>query len=141
MPAVSEVALRAGRADGEDGTPGRPGVVSLLSAAFAATPALQVLALVGPRLLNAAAERPWSWVAYGLLGPYVAGLLWRGHPRARFAAYLFLTHEVVRGAAGTRGAAVLAALAGIALLQLPAARRYLPPIRPGRLAGGGGARE
>ena len=74
-----------------------------------------------------------------MAAPYVAALLWRRHPRARFAAYVFLSHETVRGLHFRHWAAVLVALAGIALLQLPSARRYAPSLRPAeiraRLAG------
>jgi hypothetical protein len=107
--------------------------VAVVALALAAAPGLQVAALLGGRWLAADAGRPWSWVAYGLLAPYVAALLWRRHPRARFAAYLFLTHEVARGLHAGRPDAVLVALAAIALLQLPSARRHLPPVRPADL--------
>ena len=130
MPAVSEAALRSGPVGESGPLPVRPWAVTLLGLALASTPALQALSVVGPRVLNASPERPWSWVAYGILGPYVSWLLWRGRPRARFAAYLFMTHEVVRGLVRSRPSAVVAALAAIGILQLPSVRRYLPAIRP-----------
>lgn len=113
----------------------------------ALAPGLQLASLAGLRVLNAAPERPWNYLAYGLAAPYVAVLLWRRHPRARFAAYVFLSHEALRGFHFRRWDAVLAALAWIALLQLPAARRYAPSLRPAEMrarlfrppAGGPGA--
>ena len=75
-------------------TPGRPAVVVAIVLALALAPVLQAASLAGLRLLNFAPDRPWNYVAYGLAAPYVAVLLWRRHARARFAAYVFLTHEV-----------------------------------------------
>ena len=97
---------------------------------LAAAPVLQAASLAGLRVLNFAADRPWNYVAYGLAAPYVAALLWRRHPRARFAAYVFLTHEAVRGLHFGRWEAAVVAAAWIALLQLPAARWWAPSLRP-----------
>ncbi len=108
----------------------RPWVIVGLVLACAAAPLLQAASLAGLRVLNFAPERAWNWVAYGLGAPYVGWLLWRRHPRARFAAYVFLSHETARGVHFRRGDAVAVALAGIALLQLPSARRWLPSLRP-----------
>ena len=123
----------------------RPWVITGLVAMLAAAPVLQAASLSGLRLLNFAPDRPWNYLAYGLAAPYIAILLWRRHPRARFAAYVFLTHEAVRGLHFHRGGAVLVALAWIALLQLPAARRYAPSLRPAevhaRLLGRWGGRD
>ncbi len=117
----------------EDDTGGariaRPWVVTALALALAVAPALQASSLVGLRVLNFAPDRPWNYVAYGLAAPWVAWLLWRRRGRARFAAYVFLTHEVFRGVHFRRWDAVLFALVWIALLQLPSARRYLPSLR------------
>ena len=87
----------------------------------------------GLRVANAAPDRPWSYVAYGLAAPYVAWLVWRRHPRARFAAYVFLTHEALRGVHLRRWDAVALAALWILLLQLPAARRWLPSLRPAEM--------
>lgn len=111
----------------------RPWVVTALAAACAAAPALQAASLAGLRLLNFAPDRSWNWIAYGLAAPWVATLLWRGHPRARFAAYVFLSHEALRGLHFRRWDAVLVAAAWILLLQLPSARRYLPSLRPAEI--------
>ncbi len=105
-------------------------MIALLVLAFAAAPVLQAVSLAGVRALNFAPDRPWNWVAYGLAAPWVAGLLWRRHPRARFAAYVFLTHETVRGLHFGHRDAVAAAVVGVLLLQLPAARAWAPSVRP-----------
>lgn len=110
--------------------PRRPLVITALAAALLAAPALQVVSLLGFHALNFAADRPWNYVAYGLAAPYVAVLLWRRHPRARFAAYVFLTHETFRGLHFRQWDAVGVAIGWILLLQLPAARRYAPSVRP-----------
>ena len=99
----------------------------------AAAPVLQLASLAGPRLLNFAPDRPWNYVAYGLAAPSVAWLLWRRHPRARFAAYVFLSHETARGFHFRHWDAVAVALAGILLLQLPSARRWAPSLRPAEI--------
>lgn len=117
--------------EGRDGAgPRPPWPVAALALACALAPALQAASLAGLRVLNFAPERPWNWVAYGLAAPWVASLLWRGHPRARFAAYVFCSHEAIRAIHFRRWDAVLAAAAAILLLQLPSARRWLPRIRP-----------
>ena len=37
-----------------------------------------------------------AFLAYGIAAPLVASLLWRKSPRARLAAYVFLTFDVLR---------------------------------------------
>jgi hypothetical protein len=108
----------------------RPWVITALAVACAAAPVLQAASLAGLRVLNFAPDRPWNYLAYGLAAPYVGRLLWTRHRRARFAAYVFLSHETLRGLHFHRWDAVGAALAGIALLQLPAARSWAPSLRP-----------
>ena len=107
-----------------------PWVITGLVAALAAAPVLQLASLAGLRVLNFAPERPWNYVAYGLAAPYVALLLWWRHPRARFAAYVFFTHEALPGLHFRHADAVAVALAAVALLQLPSARRWAPSLRP-----------
>lgn len=121
------------RASGAAADPRRPGVVVALSVCLMLAPVLQLMSVGGLRIANAAPDRVWSWVAYGLAAPYVAWLVWRRHPRARFAAYVFLTHEVVRGVHLHRWDAVGMAALWILLLQLPAARRWLPSLRPAEI--------
>jgi hypothetical protein len=111
----------------------RPGIIVVLAAWLALAPLLQALSLAGLRVANFAPDRPWNYLAYGLATPYVAWLIWRRHPRARFAAYVFLTHEALRGVQFQRwDAAVLAGL-WILFLQLPAARRWMPSLRPAEM--------
>ena len=116
-------------------SPRRPGIIVALAVWLALAPVLLLMSVGGLRVANAAPDRVWTWVAYGLVAPYVAGLVWRRHPRARFAAYLFLTHEAVRGAHLHRWDAVALAALWILLLQLPAARRWLPSLRPSEMRG------
>lgn len=111
----------------------RPWVITALALALMGAPALQAASLAGLRVLNFAPDRPWNYVAYGLVAPYVGWLLWRRHPRARFALYVFLTHESLRGLHFGRRDAVLFAVAWVALLQLPAARQYAPSLRPAEI--------
>jgi hypothetical protein len=107
----------------------RPGVIVALAVALALAPVLQALSLAGVRVANFAPDRPWNYLAYGLAAPYVAWLVWRRRPRARFAAYVFFTHEALRGLHFRRWDAVALAGLAILLLQLPAARRWLPRLR------------
>ncbi|MBI3455752.1 MAG: hypothetical protein HY002_08190 [Candidatus Rokubacteria bacterium] len=116
------------RADGR-----RPPVIAALVLACALAPVLQAASLGGLRVLNFAPDRPWNYVAYGLAAPYVALLLWRRHPRARFAAYVFLTHEALRGLHFRRWDAVLVAAGWILLVQLPSARRWAPSLQPAEI--------
>ena len=84
------------------------------------------LALLGYALV-AAGVTHW-WIS-GLAAPVVAILLWRVHPRARFAAYVFLSVVALRGALTHRWAAVAFAAAAVALMQTAAARRVWPRLR------------
>lgn len=111
----------------------RPWVITGLALALILAPVLQGASLLGFGVLNFASDRPWNYLAYGLAAPYVGWLLWRRHPRARFAAYIFLTHETVRGLHFRHWDAVGVAMAWIILLQLPTARRYAPPLRPAEI--------
>jgi hypothetical protein len=111
----------------------RPAVVVALAAWLALAPVLQALSLAGLRVSNFASERPWNYLAYGLAAPYVAWLVWRRRPRARFAAYVFFTHEAVRGLHFHRRDAVVLAALWVLLLQLPAARRWMPSLRPAEM--------
>jgi hypothetical protein len=99
----------------------------------ALAPVLQLASLAGLRGLNFAPDRPWNYLAYGVAAPYVAVLLWRRHPRARFAAYVFLSHEAIRGIHFRHWDAVIVALAWVFLLQLPSARRYAPSLEPAEI--------
>jgi hypothetical protein len=120
------------RPDDRQDTP-RPRIIVVLAAWLALAPLLQALSLAGLRLANFAPDRPWNYLAYGLAAPYVAWLVWRRQPRARFAAYVFLTHETLRGVHFHRRDAVVVATVWVLLLQLPAARRWMPSIRPAEM--------
>jgi hypothetical protein len=105
----------------------------MLAAWLALAPLLQGLSLAGLRLGNFAPDRPWNYLVYGLVAPYVAWLVWRRPVRARFAAYVFLTHEILRGVHFHRRDAVAIAALWVLLLQLPAARRWMPSLRPAEM--------
>jgi hypothetical protein len=111
----------------------RPGVVVALAAWLAVAPLLQALSWGGLRVANFAPDRPWNYLAYGLAAPWVAWLVWGRRPRARFAAYVFLTHEAWRGVQFRRLDAVVIALLWVLLLQLPAARRWMPSLHPAEM--------
>ena len=111
----------------------RPRIIAGLAMWLALAPLLQALSLAGLRLANFAPDRPWNYVAYGLAAPYVAWLVWRRQPRARFAAYVFLTHEILRGVHAHRRDAVAIAVMWVLVLQFPAARRWMPSLRPAEM--------
>ena len=111
----------------------RPGVVVALASWLALAPLLQALSWGGLRIANFAPDRPWNYLAYGLAAPWVAWLVWRRRPHARFAAYVFLTHEAWRGVQFRRLDAVAIAVLWVLLLQLPAARRWMPALRPAEM--------
>jgi hypothetical protein len=98
---------------------------------FAERPAI-ALALAAALLAYAAVALAWAhWWVSGAAAPLAAWLLWRRHPRARFAAYVLLTAVALRGALAGAWEAVVFALAVIALLQAPAARRAWPRLALG----------
>ncbi len=93
-----------------------------------------VLAMIGLALglpwLNG---RPPYWrtlLIYGCGAPYVGYLCWRQSPRARFAAYIFLSVDLVRAMRGGRWWLVLIDLAVIGIMQLAPFRAAYPSIRP-----------
>src|SRR5947208_14550339 len=75
------------------------------------------------------------WWVSGLVAPVVAFLLWRRHPRARFAAYVFLSVVALRGVLTRHWLAFTFAALAVALMQTAAARRTWPPLRAGRTRG------
>ena len=70
------------------------------------------------------------WLS-GIVAPLIAWLLWMRHPRARFAAYVFLTVVAARAALAGPWWLTAYAIGVIALLQVPAARHAWPRLRPG----------
>ena len=112
----------AGEPDGVQ----RPAVVVALAAWLALAPVLQALSLAGLRVANFAPERPWNYLAYGLAAPYVAWLVWRRRPRARFAAFVFFTHEVIRMPSSTPAMRLILAECGPATLTTTGAAMVSP---------------
>jgi hypothetical protein len=80
------------------------------------------------------------WWLSGLVAVVAAIALWRRHPRARFTTYVLLSAVALRGVFGRVWGALALALAVIALLQLPAARRAWPRLTPGARPGRGPSR-
>jgi hypothetical protein len=73
-------------------------------------------------------------VIYGVFAPAVGVLLSMRHPRARFAAYIFLTMELVRAIAGESLVRAAVAVGVLLLLQLPRMRALWPRIDARRVA-------
>lgn len=69
---------------------------------------------------------------YGCGAGYIAYLCWQQSPRARFAAYIFLSVDVLRAVRGNHWWTVLIDLALIIAMQTPTFRAIYPPIRPAR---------
>jgi hypothetical protein len=86
-------------------------------------------------LAYAAVALAQGWWVSACAAPVVAWLLWRRHRRARFSAYIFFTVLAARALLIASWALGLLALAAIALLQLPAARRAWPRLTRGRPLG------
>jgi hypothetical protein len=70
---------------------------------------------------------------YGCGAAYIGYLCGRQSPRARFAAYVFLTVDVIRAIRGQHWWVVLIDLTMIIVMQMPAFRAAYPPIPPGNL--------
>jgi hypothetical protein len=68
------------------------------------------------------------WWISGAGALVAAWLLWRRHPRARFAAYVLCSLVLVRGALAQDWWRALFGLVAILALQLPAARAAWPRI-------------
>jgi hypothetical protein len=91
--------------------------------------------LLGLPFLN---YQPPYWrtlLIYGCGAAYIAYLCWRQSPRARFAAYIFLSVDVMRVIRGSHWLTVLIDLAVIIVMQMPTFRAVYPPIRPGSRPG------
>ena len=116
--------------------------VYVLTAFFA----LQVVLATGSfaLALSFLTYQPPYWrtlLIYGCGAAVVGYLCWRQSPRARFAAYVFLTVDVIRAVRGSHGATALIDLAVLGVMQLPALRAAYPSIRPGHLGGNRGIRQ
>lgn len=121
----------------------RPWIIRIIGGYLLLAPLLQVLAAATSQgLANFGTQRAANWPIYGLAAPFVGFLLWKGHPRARFAAYVYLTLETFRGIRGIRLEAyplawraphlhgLLLAILFVLALQIPSARRYCPSLKP-----------
>ena len=69
-----------------------------------------------------------SFLAYAVGAPYIGYLLWRRSPRARLAAYVFLTFDVLRSIRLAHWLPIALDLAIILYLQTPAMRRLYPSM-------------
>ena len=83
-------------------------------------------------LAYAAVALTRHWWPSAIVAPVLAWLLWRRHPRARFAAYIFFSVMFARGLFTGHWWLVAFALAAVGALQLPAARRAWPRLTRAR---------
>lgn len=109
----------------------KPLAVLLMSAFFGIQVVMAAGSLAfGLPFLN---DHPPYWrtlLIYGCGAPYVGYLCWRQSPRARFAAYIFLTVDLLRAIRGGQWWAVPLDLAMILSMQMRAFRAAYPAIRP-----------
>jgi hypothetical protein len=66
---------------------------------------------------------------YGCGAAYIGYLCWRQSPRARFAAYVFLSVDIIRALRGSHWLTVVIDLVVLSILQLPSVRAVYPSIR------------
>ena len=112
----------------------RPAGLWLLTIALLVGPIVHLVALgLDRQWLNFGSRRAWDGFVYLLIAPLVGTLLLRRHERARFSLYVFLSCEIVRALRIRSVPLGLLALAAILYLQLPAARRFHPPVDPRRV--------
>lgn len=76
----------------------------------------------------------YGWWVSGAAAPFVAWLLWRGHPRARFSAYVLMSVVVLRALVAGPWWIAAYAVAVIGALQLPAATGRWPRVRGDRMS-------
>ena len=110
----------------------RPLAVTLPAAFLLAAPLLQLGAVcLGVTFLGFGEPKPRAHMIYGIAAPVVGWLLWRMHPRARFAFYIFASCELIRfWLSGRVHWEVPLLYAGlIALLYTAPARAVLPLIQ------------
>jgi hypothetical protein len=108
-----------------------PPVVLFMAAFFALQPILAGSSFVLD--LPFLTYQPPYWrllLIYGCGASYVSYLCWRQSSRARCAAYMFLTVDVVRAIRGDHWWTAIIDLALIGIMQLPAFRAVYPSIRP-----------
>jgi hypothetical protein len=92
-------------------------------------------ALVASLVVYAVLAARGGWWLSAVAAPIAAVLLWRRHPRARFAAYVFFTAVAFRGAVSGSWALPAYAVAAVALMQTRDARRTWPRLVAGRRRG------
>ncbi|MBI4328799.1 MAG: hypothetical protein HY685_02915 [Chloroflexi bacterium] len=97
---------------------------------FVAALPLQVWSLLaGPPPFMNYGDSLWpSLLAYAVGAPYVGYLLWRRNPRARLAAYVFLTFDILRSVPLAHWLPLVLDVAVILYLQTPAMRRLYPTM-------------
>ena len=110
----------------------RPLSITVPAVLLLVAPLLQLAAVrFDVAFLNFGELRPVAYLIYGIAAPLVGWMLWRMHPRARFAFYIFVSCELIRfwryGALHLEVPLLYAVL--IAWLYTPAARAALPMIR------------
>ena len=120
----------------------RPVVITAIAATFFAAPALQIIAALSGWPIGSFGTARWlNWPLYLAAAPFAGWLLWKGRSRARFATYIFLTTEALRSVralmrhdpAPVPWATLAVVVALILMLQLPAARRFCPSLRPAEI--------
>ncbi|MBI3090931.1 MAG: hypothetical protein HYY96_09715 [Candidatus Tectomicrobia bacterium] len=137
-PPSSPTNLRAGGPPQAAGPAQVPLPGRLVGLYLLAHPVLKVLVLwSGRSFLNLQPARGRGWIIYGLAAPLVGWLVWRRHPRARFALYVFMTLEAWRAFdratfALERPLALAMAAAILLLFQMPALLRAYPAIERDR---------
>ena len=112
----------------------RPAGLWLLTIALLVSPIIHLMALgLDRQWLNFGSRRPWDGFVYLLIAPLVGTLMLRGHERARFSVYVFLSCEILRALRIRSLPLGLLSIASILYLQLPAARRFHPSVDPRRV--------
>ena len=102
---------------------------------LAASAAVSLYFLTSPlRLVGEVSLRPRLLIIYALVAPIVGLLLLVRHRRARFAAYIFLTMDLVRTAVRGVWPFLVADLLLLLFLQTPLMRRIYPRIDSARVA-------
>jgi radical SAM protein with 4Fe4S-binding SPASM domain len=108
-----------------------PGVdIALIAAYFLSGPVLLAAAhLWGVEFLNYGALGWRAVLIYGVGAPFVGYLLLSRSPRARFAAYVFLTLDIFRSLSAAHFLPVALDGAVLLYLQTGSMRRAYPPLR------------
>lgn len=104
--------------------------VALLALYLAASLPLHLWGIWGGPLagLNYGSTGWASFSAYAVGGPVVAYLLWTGNPRARLAAYVFFTFDVLRSIRLAHWVPMAVGVAWVLYLQTPAMRAVYPSM-------------